>query len=191
MDFRWFVRKLVRGVGFDLRRYSELGDPEARERRASADPLWRIHRMAVGDRDGVATLNLAGNSLSSSLLEMLPAHADSAPESAYVGTEAVPTRRLDGLFESLATAGNAVFLKIDTQGFERQVLEGAAGCLDRIATLQVEMSLVPLYAGAPSFDELLTTLASRGYELVGLEPGFAEPATGRLLQADGLFHRYR
>jgi FkbM family methyltransferase len=239
MDLKWLVRRLVRRFGYDLQRYNELGDPEARRarlvrtfgvdvvldvgantgqfarelrragyagriesfepqgaavlslrRRAAADPLWKIHRMAVGDRDGVATLNLAGNSLSSSLLEMLPAHADSAPESVYVGTEEVPTRRLDGLFEALAPAGSAVFLKIDTQGFERQVLEGASGCLHRIATLQVEMSLVPLYAGAPSFDELFGTLRGHGYELVGLEPGFAEPGTGRLLQADGLFHRY-
>jgi FkbM family methyltransferase len=240
MDFKWLVRRAFRSVGYDLQRYSELGDAEARrgrllraygvdvvldvgantgqfarelrragyagriesfepqgaafralEQRAAADPRWKIHRMAVGDRDGTATLNLAGNSLSSSLLEMLPAHADSAPESRYVGTEEVPTRRLDGLFDALAPAGSSVFLKIDTQGFERQVLDGAAGCLARIDTVQVEMSLVSLYAGAPLFGELLDRLQSLGYDLVGLEPGFAEPATGRLLQTDGIFHRHR
>lgn len=164
---------------------------ETLQQRAAGDPAWRVHRLALGDRDGTAELNLAGNSLSSSILDMLPAHADSAPESRFVGTEVVSTRRLDALFGELAADGGKVFLKIDTQGFERQVLDGAAGCLAQIDTLQVEMSLVELYAGAPDFAELLALLGDHGYTLVGLEPGFADPATGRLLQTDGMFHRYR
>lgn len=50
---------------------------------------------------------------------------------------------------------------------------------------------MPLYEGAPLFADMLAWLAARGYELVGLEPAFSDLHTGRLLQADGFFHRPR
>ena len=161
------------------------------EARAARDPAWRAFNVALSDVEGTTRINLAGNSLSSSLLGMLPTHAESAPESSYVGSETVATRRLDGLLPTLAPPGTPVFLKIDTQGFELKVLEGAGEALRQVDTLELELSLVPLYEGAPLFAEMLGWLAARGYELVGLEPAFSDPRTGRLLQADGFFHRSR
>lgn len=165
--------------------FGELGAHAAR------DPGWQALNIALSDVDGSTEINIAGNSLSSSLLGMLPAHAESAPESNYVGRETVTTRRLDGLLATLAPPGTAVYLKIDTQGFELKVLEGAGQMLQQIDTLELELSLVPLYEGAPLFADMLAWLTARGYELVGLEPAFSDPRTGRLLQADGFFHRSR
>lgn len=157
--------------------------------RASGDPLWTIHNIALSESDSTAQLNVAGNSLSSSLLEMLPAHMEAAPESRYVATERVTTRRLDGLLDELCEPGVPIFLKIDTQGAEQKVLAGAGVALERIDTLQIEMSLVPLYSGQMLLLQMIAMLEKKGYELVGLEPGFSDPRTGRLLQADGIFHR--
>jgi FkbM family methyltransferase len=161
------------------------------QQRAARDPLWDALHLAASDADGTAQINLAGNSLSSSLLDMLPTHSESAPESTYVGSEMVTTRRLDGLLPELAPAGTSTYLKIDTQGSELKVLRGAGDALQRIDTLELELSLLPLYQGAPLFHEMLAWLAERGYELVGLEPAFSDPRSGRLLQADGFFHRPR
>jgi FkbM family methyltransferase len=158
---------------------------------AARDPAWRALNVALSDIEGTTEINLAGNSLSSSLLDMLPAHAESAPESSYVGRETIETRRLDGLLPTLAPPGTATYLKIDTQGFELKVLQGAGEALRQIDTLELELSLVPLYEGAPLFADMLAWLAARGYELVGLEPAFSDLHTGRLLQADGFFHRPR
>lgn len=157
--------------------------------RAAGDPGWTTRNVGLGDVAGTATINVAANSESSSLLEMLPAHADAAPESRYVGTEEIEIQTLDALFPDIVRPGERAYLKIDTQGYEGRVLRGAERSLAAIDTVQLEMPLVPLYEGELGFADLVRLMLDSGYELVGLEPGFSDPATGRLLQADGIFHR--
>ena len=84
----------------------------ALERRASRDSHWQVHRLALGDRDGTAEINVAGNSWSSSLLPMGAQHLRSAPQSAYVGTESVPIARLDSIWDDLIDAGSRVWFKM-------------------------------------------------------------------------------
>lgn len=156
---------------------------------ASGDAHWEIHHCALGDRNGQQTINIAGNSYSSSLLEMLPAHLQSAPESAFVGQENIEVKTLDSLFPSLHRGEKNIYLKIDTQGFESQVLAGAEQSLRQIDTLQLELSLVPLYKDQLLLDQIVSFLRHKGYSLVSLEPGFADERSGQLLQADGIFHR--
>jgi hypothetical protein len=69
------------------------------------------------------------------------------------------------------------------------VLRGADRCLTKIDTVEVEMSLTALYRNELTFGELYQLLLGKGYAMVGLEPGFTNPQTGQLLQADGIFHR--
>jgi hypothetical protein len=80
-------------------------------------------------------------------------------------------------------------LKIDTQGYESEVLKGAPETLARVAGLQLELSLVPLYGGQKLMPEMLETVASLGFELWALVPNFLEPGTARMLQADATFFR--
>jgi hypothetical protein len=54
----------------------------------------------------------------------------------------------------------------------------------------MEMSLLPLYQRELLFREMYDFLCGQGYSLASLDPGFPDPQTGRLLQVDGLFHRY-
>ncbi len=157
--------------------------------RAAGDPGWSAFNFGLGYVTGHTTINVAGNSESSSLLDMLPRHLEAAPDSGFVGTEEVEIKTLDSVFDDLCAPGERVCLKIDTQGFERRVLRGADRSLPGIGTLQVEMSLTPLYVGEPTFVEMSQLLLDKGYTMVGLEPGFADPRTGQLLQADGIFHR--
>ena len=56
---------------------------------AGTDPLWETANFALGERDGRAALHIAGNAHSSSLHDMLPAHVEAAPQSAYVDAEEV------------------------------------------------------------------------------------------------------
>jgi hypothetical protein len=51
------------------------------------------------------------------------------------------------------------------------------------------MSLVPLYRDEMVFPQMIEWLASREFQLVAVEPGSTDPATGRLLQIDGMFRR--
>jgi FkbM family methyltransferase len=163
--------------------YAEL------QNRASADAAWQAFNVGLGRQNGSAQINVAANSYSSSVLGMLPAHLEAAPQSAYRGREEIEVRTLDSMLPRLCPQPRRMWLKIDTQGFERYVLDGAEASLRRIDTVQLEMSLLPLYDGEASFLELYEHLLRRGYEMVSIEPGFVDTRSGRLLQVDGIFHR--
>lgn len=158
--------------------------------RARRDANWMVApRMALGDRNGTIALNLAGNSASSSVLPMLPSHVRAAPESRYVGSETADVRTLDRVGVEYTTGGERIFLKLDVQGFEYQVLQGAGRFLQAVAGIQLELSLVPLYDGEHLFRPMLRDLEDGGFDLWSMVPGFVDPATGRLLQLDAIFFR--
>jgi FkbM family methyltransferase len=159
-------------------------------KRARREANWIIApRMALGDHDGTISLNLAGNSVSSSVLPMLPSHASAAPESRYTGSETADLRTLDSVSKEFVTDTERIFLKLDVQGFEYNVLQGAEQFLSRAVGIQIELSLVPLYDGEHLFHPMLHDLEERGYEMWSLIPGFVDPGTGRLLQLDAIFFR--
>ncbi len=158
-------------------------------RAAAADPHWEAVNIALGDRDNRATLNVAANCHSSSLREVLPAHLDAAPRAGFIGAEEVEVRRLDSVFAEYTRGAHSIYLKIDVQGAECEVLAGAAKALPHITGMQLEMSLVPLYAGQALLPELLALMARHGFVLMSLEPGFTDEHTGQLLQVDGVFFR--
>jgi FkbM family methyltransferase len=159
------------------------------QRRSAGDPRWEARRLALSDNDGTAEIHIAGNSTSSSLLDMGDRHLASAPESAYVGAERVQTARLDSLWEELAGDGARVFLKLDVQGFEMHVLRGAERALAQLRGVQAELALAHLYEGDSPWREIVDHLARHGFELAGVEPGFEDPESGRMLQFDGVFVR--
>jgi len=158
--------------------------------KAKKDPDWIVHpRCAVGSAPGETMINIAGNSYSSSLLPMTSAHSDSAPDSVYVGQAKTEVITLDSVFDTYVKPGERVFLKIDTQGFEKFVLEGARESLKRIAGVQLELSIVELYSGQMLYEYFFDFLKAQGFYLWSLEPGFYNPESGQLLQFDGVFAR--
>lgn len=161
----------------------------ALKERSAGDPLWKVHNTAIGDFNGESTLNVAANIDSSSLLDMMPIHLAMAPESQYIGTEKVPVNRLDKVFDQHYSAGDKVFLKVDTQGFEREVFAGAEGCLDKIIGVQVELSVEPLYKDSILLGDMFNYLYSKGFILVSIEAAFADQTSKRVMQFDGIFFR--
>ena len=155
------------------------------------DPLWSPLRYACGDRAGDVSINVAANTgASSSVLPMLRRHVEAAPNAGYVRTEMVPQCRLDDMIPTLGVeAENVLFLKLDVQGYEQQVLDGAAGVIDQVAGIQIEMSLVPLYEGAMGYTDVLDWMRRYGYALKLVIPGFWDQRTGQQLQVDGVFFR--
>ena len=146
-------------------------------------------RCALGDHIGEVEINIAGNSVSSSILPMLESHRSAAPESANLGKEAVPIKTLDAIAGQYLKDARSAFLKIDTQGFEWQVLDGARDTLPHIKGVLVELSLVPLYGGQHLWQEVVGRLEAAGFTLWAFQPVFSDPASGRTLQVDGVFYR--
>jgi FkbM family methyltransferase len=157
---------------------------------AAKDPLWTIApRMAIGYRDGQISLNVASNSVSSSVLPILGNLERAAPDVTYVGSEVVPIIRLDcAASERLSDAQN-IFLKVDVQGYELEVLQGAEELLPRIVGAQLELSFVPLYEGQTLFRPLIDFMLHRGFSIWGIMPGLVDNSSGRLLQTDVIFFR--
>lgn len=154
------------------------------------DSAWEIApRMALGDAEGSVEMNVAGNSVSSSALPMLDLHAQAAPGSAIVATEKVGMSTFDAAAAPYFRADSVAFLKIDTQGFEDRVLDGAAGTLERVQGLQLELSTVPLYRGQSLCDTLIARLSDLGFAIWDVSPAFFDSRTGRLLQFDAVFFR--
>jgi len=158
--------------------------------RSKRHAQWSAIQTAIGNMDGEIEINIAANKgLSSSIADMLPNHLDNAPESKYISREKVPIRKLDSIFDHYVNPDDNVFLKIDTQGYEKYVLDGAEESLPKIRGLQVEMSLVPLYSDEMLFPDMLRFLTGKGYVLYDIGPVFTSPTTGQLLQVDGMFFK--
>ncbi len=154
------------------------------------DALWEVApRAAIGSEDGEIEIHVAGNSSSSSILDILAEHAMAAPESRYIGKERVALRRLDSIAADFLRPDSVLFLKIDTQGYEDRILRGATEFLGKVNGIQLELSLVPLYEGQLLYDEIVDKLITNGFELWAMWTCFADPRSGRLLQVDATFFR--
>ena len=110
--------------------------------------------------------------MSSSLLEMGKQHLKSAPKSMYIGKQKVEVITIDSIFKKYYKKRDKVLLKIDVQGFEDQVLEGAKLSLDDIYAIKLELSLANLYEGDKIYKYYLDKIESLGFVIWDLQPGF-------------------
>lgn len=156
--------------------------------KSSKDLLWDVYNIAIGDYDGQTEINVSSNSVCSSILDLLDAHIEAAPQSKYVGSQKTEIRKIDSIFKELSIENSVVFMKIDTQGFEKNVLLGAKGSLNSIKALQVEMSVMQLYKGEDLYYRLSDFLYNEGFRLIKIVRGLTKQ-NGELLQFDGVFMR--
>lgn len=183
------LEMLQHGIQAKIVSFEPLNDAFARlKQNSSLYQNWKIENCALGNFDGESEINIAGNSVSSSILPMALRHQQSAPESTYVAKQKIRIRKLDSIFSEYSQYRN-IYLKLDVQGFEKHVLEGAENSLHRIKGIQTEMSLVELYEGESTFFEFSKILIDKGFKLMSIEPGFFDDKTGQLLQLDGIWYR--
>ncbi len=157
--------------------------------KANNNKNWTAFNFGLGNKEEEVMINISKNTYSSSLLEMMPNHIKSAPESKYTHKETVRIKTIDSIYDEIINDNEVVFLKLDVQGFERNVLEGAKNSLKNIKGVQIEMSLEELYKGEMLFVETIKLLKTFGYNLHSLENGFCDSKSGKLLQVDGIFFK--
>lgn len=148
---------------------------------------WVSHNVALGAKEGDAVLNVAGNSVSSSLLPMHRHHLEAAPVSAYTGQVKTQVRTLDSYLGTWG--GQRLALKMDVQGYELEVLRGATATLDQTHLAVSEMLPTVLYEGQGMMHEVIKTFHEAGFRLVDVEPGFRDPQNGYVLAFHGTFVR--
>tara|TARA_R110002050_G_scaffold104139_1_gene213499 strand:+ start:2487 stop:3200 length:714 start_codon:yes stop_codon:yes gene_type:complete len=156
---------------------------------ASKNKTWSVHNFGLGDKEEELEINISKNTFSSSLLDIMQDHVEGAPESQYTHKEKIQIKKLDDIFSKITHKNDKVFLKMDVQGFEENVIKGAKESLKFIEGIQLEMSLEELYKGEILFDDVIKLVKSFGFKLYSLENGFYNEKTGRLLQVDGIFFK--
>jgi FkbM family methyltransferase len=151
---------------------------------------WFTYNYALGSTNSEEIFNITNLDASSSFLKMKASHITAAKNIHITHSEKVTIKTLDSIWDEIFTKEPSnVFLKIDTQGFEKNVLLGALQNLSKITGIQIEMSLVELYEGEWLYEEIIQFLKNLGFLLFSVEPGFCNEGTGQLLQMDGIFYR--
>lgn len=158
---------------------------------AAADPAWRGMQMALGDADDRLEIHVTSRTTMSSFLTRDEArlkglgyqHLLNVTD--VVGTEQVPVRRLDSVFDEVIGGRRdaRVFLKCDTQGFDLKVIAGAALSLPAIMALQIELSFKPIYEGAPAYADVLERMTDLGFDVTGVFP-VRHDEVGRIVNFD-------
>lgn len=151
--------------------------------RAEKDPLWEAHNMAVGNDDSTAHINVSASSVFSSLSTPLPAVTAFDERAKVVKTEEVPICKIDTIYRF---SDLRLYLKIDTQGFEREVLMGATETLPKISAVQVEVGTTQLYDNQPSYLEICALMHDQQFS-VALVLSSEHYQGERLLDVDIVF----
>lgn len=159
---------------------------EALNKRQSTDKYFKSYQIALSTYKGEIEFFRSGNSGSSSLLEMAELHKTSYPQSKNIQKIKVACDRLDNIITTDVLKPN-VLLKLDLQGAEKIVLEGATGILDKVNIIYSEINFQELYIGAVLIDDLMKYLEKFNYRLTGIENVSQSLADGTFLQADAYF----
>jgi len=156
---------------------------------AESDVLWECQKIALGEVNKTTVLHVAGNSYSSSLLPMCERHMVAEPNSRYIAEETVFVATLDSLADIIIKGEDVVWLKIDVQGYEMNVIKGAIEAISRVDVIETELSFVPLYEEQPLMCDIISLLGELQFDIVLTQSNFTDPITGHVLQADGIFVR--
>ena len=152
---------------------------------------WTVApQCAIGSKNEQIEINISENSVSSTLLNMLDEHYQGAPDSKIIGKEKVQVYPLDEIAEQYCNNTKNIFLKIDVQGFEQEVLKGAQNIINKAKGIEMEISIVPLYENQNwLLPQVLDFMSQNGFELNSIVPAFTNNETGVVLQCNGIFFR--
>jgi FkbM family methyltransferase len=206
--FEHFNIDLVFDIGANKGQYATgIMDAGYKNKIVSFEPLSSAHRVidsaskkyknwtvaprcAIGSVNQEIEINISANSVSSTLLNMLDTHIEGAPESKIIGKEKVQVFPLDEIGPQFINNSKNLFLKIDVQGFEQEVLKGAQNMLAKAKGVEMEISLVPLYENQNwLLAEILDYMTKKGFRLTSIVPAFTDNKTGIVLQCNGIFFR--
>ena len=164
---------------------------EILEKRSSKYQNWIVAgRCAIGNRDGLVRINVSDNSVFSSVLKITPHYVSHNPKARKVGIEEVPIYSLDSITSSFLSGKETLLLKIDTEGYEKQVLEGASDLLQNTLGLKIEIPLYPIHKNPQyNFYEIIEFVRNLSFMPYSFNVEGVDRHTGRVNTIDGLFFR--
>src|SRR5208282_754513 len=139
----------------------------------AADPDWRCHQFALGASNGEQIINVTRRGVFDSFLQPTEYSIQQfGGDSEVIDSETVVLRRLETVIDSCCDGLTTprIFLKLDTQGYDLEVLAGAGQGLDCTVALQVELSVKPVYQGMVNYLDAIPRINALGFEVTGLFP---------------------
>jgi FkbM family methyltransferase len=157
---------------------------------SNSNPNWIVApQMAIGAEEGFIDFNISENSVSSSILKANDYGLGFDPTIQYVAREQVRLATLSGIFKEYSQSAKNIFLKIDVQGYEEQVILGAADVMGNFKGIHTEFSLKPLYEGEKEMVDIFDLISSFGFRPHYFLPHISIDSIGRLMQIDGVFYK--
>ncbi len=188
-----FARMLRQELGYagTIHSFEPLPDTfELLKSAAASDDEWFVHNFALGDRESELEFNVATHSVFSSFHGVNKRGNVKFRKGIEVQNSiSVPVRRLDAVFEELVPdfRSRRAFLKMDTQGHDKWVFEGAGDLVHALLGLQSELSVLGIYEGVPDYVEMLGLYRSHGFELSGIYAVNRYRGTGHIIELDCVF----
>ena len=183
----------IRRDGFTGRVLSFEPHSEAYVELERAAKRWGSQHMcfnvALGAENRAAPFFATKGSVNSSCLKPLSQTVKLNESATLVDRREIEVRRLDAVIGELGLADEPLYLKIDTQGYEREVLLGASETLNRTVAVEIELGLTEMYNGQALLPEVWRMLVAAGFRPAWIERGFRDPSDIWLMQVDGLFVR--
>lgn len=140
--------------------------------RAEADDKWLCYRSALGNEREDRSINVYDSTMFSSFLDANAYSKGIWHSLEGVRPEVVSVARLDDLMPEILvlTQSRNVFLKMDTQGYDRYVFAGAIESLSHVRALQSEVALIPVYDHMPPPYEVLEDFHRQDFFISGMYP---------------------
>jgi FkbM family methyltransferase len=135
--------------------------------KVAADGNWETRNFALGAKTEHTIINVAASSVFSSILPSTSASVRFDNKAIVSHIEEIEVKKLDDINRD--TSGN-ILLKIDTQGFEKQVLEGGQHMLQRVKGVLLELPIVHLYEGNWQFHEAVEYMSQAGFVPAQIHP---------------------
>lgn len=152
------------------------------EQRMKGDPEWSGMQIGLGSQDSILTLNAYGLDVLSSFLKKITADQE-------VQQIEVPVKKPDEILDGVLKGRTRPFVKIDTQGFEMEIIRGFGSRIREVVGWQIELSVEPLYDGQPVMEEVIAKMRGAGFSLWRILPGLRDPKTLQAFELDGIFFR--
>jgi FkbM family methyltransferase len=172
--------------------FEPIPDAAAILRKLSAnDPLWIIEECALSKSNGTQTFNIMSDSQFSSLSEPNHDEIQSFKDMNKVSESIqVKTETLDSAFGRLQRkfTFECPFLKMDTQGFDVEVVNHGKSVINQFIGLQSELAVNKLYKDSVDFREAITIYEQHGFSLSAFVPN-NEGHFPRLVETDCIMLR--
>lgn len=152
------------------------------ENRMKNDAAWSGHQLGLGSTDSTLQMNAYG-------LDVLSSFLKKKEDDQSLKQIDVPVKRPDSMFDDIMGGSKKPFVKIDTQGYEMEIIRGFGSRIEDVIGWQIELSVQPIYESQPTMEEVITCMRSNNFSLWRIIPGLRQPSTLQAMEYDGIFFR--